>query len=630
MPISEAAGYLFCRNRTGVDPTWQRAAARGQNVHAMRGRPKLKLLLTPRAVVPGARLRTETVLTARAATPVKHVSIRLRATVRTTVGAGHAQAIHEHVFHERAWLSKPLTLHPGELRVPVEFEIPPDAPASYVSPMASVAYTLSVHVAIPWWLDRRADFLVPVTNPVAAAAPDPAPRAFATSTEGPRGTDAFMEVALDATQLAAGAAVGGSVSLQNLGGRNVRGVDLSFIEIETVSLPRHEVREARRFTLRVHDGRPLEGSALRFRVRLPDAATPTFTLGAATRPLLQVRTFVELRADVAWGDDIVVRAPLLVAPKGSAAAPAGRGWVAPVGRERQTLVWREVATKLGLAPDADAQRMTGQRAGVTIEIGAEHRDDDYWLTASLGWPDLGLDLDVAERSWTDALALDVLRSGDPRIDRRLRAHAREHAQARAIVTPDVLAAVMAFDEVALDDRGGRLALRGAAHVAAKLEAFIGGVLVAADTLARGIARIPAPAMFSDDLIAWEAAAARLRGRLELGRMWVHDGRIGVDAVEVGNVWARDGAHLGGLLRVTIDPPLEQPPASLADPALSPAARDLWRELAARTRSVRVGAAAIDLELEGKLADPQTATPLLDLAIALRRALGGVLAAGPFR
>ena len=47
-------------------------------------------------------------------------------------------------------------------------------------------------------------------------------------------------------------------------------------------------------------------------------------------------------------------------------------------------------------------------------------------------------------------------------------------------------------------------------------------------------------------------------------------------------------------------------------------------------TVRAGESKIGCELAGKLADPQTALPVLERAVALRRALCGAVAAGPFR
>ena len=157
-----------------------------------------------------------------------------------------------------------------------------------------------------------------------------------------------------------------------------------------------------------------------------------------------------------------------------------------------------------------------------------------------------------------------------------------------------------------------------------------GLAITMAVLDGAIARVPAPAMFAADVAAWEALAARLRGRLELGRMWIHDAQVGTSAVDIGSVWSRSGLHLGSTVVVAIDPPLGDTPDGIEDPSLSPAAREAWRELGARAKSVQLAADAITIELAGKLSDPQLAMPIVDLAVSLRRALGGPLAAGPFR
>lgn len=588
----------------------------------MRSRPKVKLLLSPGLVSPGERLFAEAVLTSRSETPVDFVAIRLRGTAKAGVGSGKSRSVHEEAFFVREWRSKPMTMSPGEHRFKTLFELGPTLPPTYVGPDASVTYTITVHVSIPWWPDREQDFVVPVVFAPAPPLP-PLPKVFVTSRDGPRGKDAFMELSLDATQIAIGDVVSGSISLQNLRGRRVRGIDLSFIETETLVRPSREVREGQRFTLRVLDGAPSEGAAIPFRVAMPETATPTFSAGP-----FSLSTDVEARADVAWGQDVAIRTRILVSPK--AIAPReDRGWVAPVGSARQALVWQNVAAKIGLVTDPEAKRMVGGSGDVTFAITAEQHED-YWLVAKLAWPNLGLDLDVGERRWSDALATSLVQSGDPAIDRRLSARAREHAQASRFVVPDVLRPLLQFDDVKIIDAGARLAVRGAVHVTERVERFVRRVLAAAEAFDRALARVPAPALFTADVPAWQALAARLRGRLELGRMWIHDAQVGTSTVQIGSVWARGGLLLGSAVVVAIDPPLDAPPSGVEDPALSPAARDAWRELATRVKGVQVDASSIHLELDGKLSDPQTAMPVVELAVSLRRALGGLAAAGPFR
>ncbi len=589
----------------------------------MRSRPKVKLLLSPGLVAPGDDLEAEAVLSATSETPVDFVALCLRGLVTVGVGSGKSRRVHEECFLEREWRSKAMTLSPGEHRFEARFHVPPGLPPSYVGADTRIAYSITVHVSIPWWPDRKKTFVVPVAF-APRPRPEPEPKVFVTSREGPRRTDPFVELSLDTTQISVGDEVSGSISLQNVRGKRIRGVDLSFCEMEVLSLPTSDTREARRFRLRVFDGEPAEGGAIPFRVQLPENATTSFTTRAVA-----IITEVEARADVAWGSDIVLRARVAVGPKATSPRTE-RGWVAPVGRERQMLVWKNVAERTGLGLEADTQRMFGRVGDVSVEILAERRDADYWLVANLGWPSLGLDLAVRERRWSDALAPETVKSGDARIDDRLAVRAREYAQAKVLAAPEVLEPLLQYDEVQLGDGGGTLAVRGASHVTAKVERFVRNVLEAASVLDATTRRVPPPILFAADLAAWEALAARLRGRLERGRMWIHGGQVGPSAVEIGSVWARSGLHLGSSVVVAIDPPLDHAPEHIDDPALSPAARDAWRALAAQARSVHVAADAITVELEGKLADPQTAMPVVELAVSLRRALGGLLAAGPFR
>jgi len=178
-----------------------------------------------------------------------------------------------------------------------------------------------------------------------------------------------------------------------------------------------------------------------------------------------------VRAIVAWGEDLVVRAPLHILPR--AAAPrAMSGWVAPVGRERRAIAWQSAAERIGFVSDPDAERMTSVRGGVAIEIATRQSDGDFWLVATLGYASLGLDLDLTRRKWTDRVALNVVKSGVPELDEHLAAHAREHAQAQAALTPALLTAVAAFEEIQVGDRSATLARRGTAHSFDTLTAFV--------------------------------------------------------------------------------------------------------------------------------------------------------------
>lgn len=587
----------------------------------MRSRPEVKVYLTPAVVAPGERVVVETVLESKSETPVDFVEMRLRGTLRTAAGAGNARQVFDQSIFDAVWRSEPETLGDGERRYKVGFEMQPDAPPTYTGADAGITYELEVHVSIPWWPDRRKKFVVPVKMPPITPGPHALSGVYATSTEGPRGGQPFMEVALDATDVALGDVVTGRISVANLRGSSVRGIDLSFVEIETVTLPYPASRERGRFSLRVFDGHPIENEPIPFRVRVPDRAMPSFVAGP-----IRVTTHLELRAVLAWTSDIVLRAPLTIAPAKRADRDLGR--VAPVGRERMLAVWQAEAHRHGFVVDAEGDGMHGLRGAVRVRITSEHRDGDFWLVAELTGPSVGLDLDVTERSWRDALAIGIVKTDIEDIDKRFTVHAREHVQAKPFVDVFV-SSLIAFEEAKASDGVTYLASRGSVHSTERVDSFVREVLSVTDALERARRLVGPPALLAAEVPAWRAFAASIHGRLELGRMWIHDARVGMDTISLGCTWDREGLLLGTTVRVALDPALETTP-TIDDPSISAAARDAWKLVASRTKKVSVLPDLILCELEGKLADPATSMPVIEAAVALRRALSGTMAAGPFR
>lgn len=588
----------------------------------MRSRPDVKVYLKPAVVAPGERLVAETVLESKSETPVDFVEMRLRGVLRSAAGAGNHRQVYEASLYDSVWRSKPETLTAGEHRFKVGFDMKPDAPPTYSGADASIIYELDVHVSIPWWPDRRKTFIVPVRMPPFTPGPYPLAAVYATSTEGPRGDKPFMEVALDATDVALGDVVTGRISVANLRGSSVRGIDLAFVEMETVTLPYPASRERGRFRLRVFDGQPKENEPIPFRVRVPERAMPSFFAGP-----IRVSTHLELRAELAWVSDIIVGAPLVIAPAKRADRDLGR--VAPVGRERMLAVWQAEAGRHGFVVDAEGDGMHGMRGAIRVRITSEHRDGDYWLVAELTGPSVGLDLDVTERSWRDALAIGVVKTDIESVDKRFTVHAREHVQAKRFVDAFV-PSLIAFAEAKAGDGVTHLASRGSVHSTERVDSFVRDVLSVVDALEGARSLVGPPALVAADVPAWRAFADSIHGRLELGRMWIHDARVGMDTVSLGCTWDREGLLLGTTVRVALDPALESTPSSMDDPAISPAARDAWKVLAGRTKKTTVLPDLILCELEGKLADPASAMPIIEEGVRLRRALSGTMAAGPFR
>ena len=170
----------------------------------MRSRPRVKLLLSPSVVTPSTRLLAETVLVAKTTTPIEFVSMTLRCNVSAASGSGKTRSEHVSSLYLREWRSKPDTLAPGEHRYRVAFDLPAALPPTYSGKDARIDYVIRVHVAIPWWWDRVETFTVPVVSTESASPPTPHPQSFATSSDGPRGTKPFMEVALETTNVSVG------------------------------------------------------------------------------------------------------------------------------------------------------------------------------------------------------------------------------------------------------------------------------------------------------------------------------------------------------------------------------------------------------------------------------------------
>lgn len=588
----------------------------------MRSRPKVEVLLAPSVVLPGTRLATETVLTSTSETPFDFVEIELSEQLDLAEGQGKGRTHMQVVpFHHR-WRSESGTLAPGTHRFPVTFDVPADARPSYRGEDASAKWLVKVLVAIPWWPDRVATYEVPVVLPPSADLP-PKPIAVATSREGPTGTDPFLELAIDTNRVALGDTLTGTVSLANFRGKRVTGVSGVFTEYEDVDLPVKHVATARQFSFRIFDGQPRENEPIPFKVGVPERAAPTHA-----SPPFGVRTRLEITAHVAWGSDVRVAVALFVAPRGTRQI---RGdFVAPVGRERRAKVWEAAAAHLGFLGDPTTERMRGTRGVVAIAIHTEHRDGDYWLACDLSWPSLGLELEVGERRWSDMFAMIKLETGDAVVDGRFAVYGREAAQTAAVATGALLRTLLPFDDVKLLDGGATVAMRGSAHTTEKVEAFLQAVLVAAEAISAAHGRVPPPAAFRDAVPAWQALAERLRGRLELGRMWIHDGQIGQDRVAVGTLWASSSPErLATQITVAIDPPLASVPASADDPSISPSAREAWQALAEGAQ-VSVHADRVVARWEGKSLDPRDRMPLVELAVSLRRRLAGAVAQGPFR
>jgi hypothetical protein len=584
----------------------------------MRSRPKVKTYLRPAIAAPGSALDVEVVLTSASETPIDFVELKLEG--RESVQFGKYGA--SHVFLRQKVLHGARTLGVGDHRLGGRFELPPGLMPSYRGSAANVLYALDVHVSIPWWPDRRQRFMIPVA-PRPAQFP-PTPHTFLSTLEGPKGTAPFLEVALDSTTLEIGGELAGAVSVSNTRRTQVRGVDLFLVGTERATQG-YGSTEARRVRWRLLERPPEEGSPVPFRVAL-GRGIGIGLIGS----LFELTWHLEAIADVVWGFDAKLIMPVTLVPPATVTAGSKdpRRWVAPVGRERRALTWATVAEKLGLANDAEQERMTATLGAIDLAITLQDRGaEGLHALATLRWPDLGLDLQVEPRSLTDLFVREV-DLGPSEAARRVTVRAREDAQARAVLG-DATDALAAVKEVHLDDAGGTLAAPGGAPTVPQLEAFVTAALAATRALAFGVARVPPPQAMATCVAAWEAFAQSHGARLVVGAMRIRDVRLGTEVGEIVTLWRGAGEIEGTAVRVAMSPPLDAP-LDLDSPALSQEARDLARAITADARGVRLGPDALEALVAGPLEDLASVEPLLERLAMLARAVRGAPAAGPYR
>ncbi|HEX8795281.1 MAG TPA: hypothetical protein VF765_30240 [Polyangiaceae bacterium] len=587
----------------------------------MRGRPSVKTYLRPAVAMPGQPLQVEVVLASRSETPIDYVETTLRGTARMQVGryGSWMPLVEQRARHGRRVLGK------GEHRFASRFDVPVELPPTYRGAVAWVEYTLDVHVSIPWWPDRRQSFALPVG--ASPRDPAPTPQVLVSSLEGPRGSAPFFEIALESSTVEIAGVLAGAVSVSNTRDATIRGVDVVLVARES-SMKSSFVHEVPRWRWRIHDGHPEEGRSLPFRIAVPR----DLQVGFAT-PVFGVSWVLDVVADIVWGFDARMRAPLTLVPA-SEQRPRGQGagarWVAPVGRERRAVTWSRVAETHGMVNDAAEERMSASVGSASLVVWTQQRGASglYWV-ATLKWEPLGIELHAERRSWTNLLSSNRIDLGKSRGAAKLTARAREEAQGRAVLADGAIEAMAVFDEAVVTDDGAVLASRARAETLAQLDAFVTSAVVAAQALALGVARVPPPRTMAAFVPAWRTFASRLGGQLHYGSMRIASTSFGPEAVEVETLWKGPDSVEGTAVRVRLSPPLEAE-MDLESPSTSAEARQLAKTIAQSSRSVRLGPSALEALVDGPLEDPATVEPVLQNLSALARSIRGVPQPGPFR
>lgn len=579
--------------------------------------------------MPGTHFRAEAELVSRSKTPIDGVEFHLTGTERRHTGTSMVGTTpvptYQMITHVDLVASTPATtLDEGVHRVAAGFELPPRCPPAYRSVVTEIRYDLMVRVSIPWWPDRRERYLVGVQALPSRAAG--APGSYCSNAAGPQGRSLYIEASLDSAVIDHRGTVRGAVSFANVSHNRVRRIELALVVDERPVGRVGQRHEALRYLVTLRDGAPVEGESMAFNIQIPEKSPVSF-VGV----LIDVRWHLEIRAVIALGADVTLSIPIEMVRRGDDAPvdSARLRRAPPIGRERRAIVWAEAARKRGFVNDVDEERMTldlgdGAALAITLE---QRKEGGLFYEATITWPRLGLDLGVTERRWVDAWSGAKIPFDVARFAERFTVRGREAAQVLAFLDEAAARALLGFEEAAIGDEGATLVSAGTAQSVDDLDAFLGRALAAAQTLVRGLARVPPPASMAAFAPAWRAFAGALGGRVSLGEMAIVDAAFDQAPIQISTTWTDKGEPRSTELRL---PVTLRDGAAPGDTSLDPASRTLVESLKAQTTALVVNPDVIVAMVPAPLADPASIEPILIGLSRLAHLLSGTSARGPYR
>lgn len=481
----------------------------------LKTRPEIALF-APRTIIAGEPFVARVVLRCAEAVPVDELVVEL-------VGAGIWYTSSQYGRHRNALVvarlvGRPLTerveLAAGEHEYRLSFEVPTDAPPSCSGGFLSIEWEYRVRADIPWWPDAKATFVAHVAPAPSSEMPT-APAVYASDTAGPHGIKPYAELSLG--EVVSGQFLEGTVALSNTAHNDYRAIEFNLISMESIpSLLGSWTEKRKRQSWKMPLSSPTENALIRFRFQLPPIV-PAFETET-----LALKWMLEVRLNLGWAFDAELWIPLNVRTRGSGDRTEASAPLA-VGSDRLAQIWRHAGHQTGFNyRDAELSRESG---AARLVIRREHRGRrGLRLVGEARYPDLDLGLRM--------------------VDGRLRVRDPGQAAILAETTDAMLEGLNlehADDErlvVSVDDPGTRA--RPVADLAERFSALWHAFEDARETL-------PAPADMADAVPAFQAAARRLGGDLDVASMDIRGSRHETPfALEV--QWDDDG-HAHTMLEV---------------------------------------------------------------------------------
>lgn len=578
----------------------------------MRSRPRIKLYFASETLLPGQLLRATLVLNSRSRTPYDAIEVELHGHEQRLRTTSSINGITTPIHHERSIVALARqfpagVLEAGQTPFLVMFTIPADAPPSHRSDLGHVSYELRVRVRIPWWLDRDHTYAVTVAPPPSAARA-PHPLVYTTQAEDLTNGEPILEISLDDAAIARGSRLHGALAVQ-LGSRILRRIDLELLTLETARVPSQTaVSEIERVVWTLHEGSLDDGKPLPFTLLVPESARP-----AMVTPFIQIAHQLRVVAIIVLGKDVELRVPLRwFHADDSAEHPVT---VPSVGDERRYDVWQRAIEELRRSGVADArfddarERASFHVDQVEVSIREDRSEKPPRLEARFEYPPLGLEIRVGERAKL-MRSLPATLAPDRR---RLRVSARDVEQAESWLYGKLTAALLAFDQVEMDDSAVVVSRTGGVYQLRGLLLFLQHALALAEALAA--VQIPAPRALESAVPAFQTFAQVTGCRLCAGDLSLRDWTLRGISIDLEHRFEA-GDALASRLWTRLPPNADV---------------DAWT-LALRNEStdaVIVESARIGYELP-LVRDPMTARESAEALARAASRMSGALASGPYR
>ena len=431
------------------------------------------------------------------------------------------------------------TLPAGKTRYGARFKLPAGTAPSHQLAPAWAHFEIFVHVSIPWWLDGKYRFHVPVrVPPPSRVERTPVAMRSAAPPGKPR-----LEISLASTRLIAGETLVGSCAVYHVDDRKPREVDIMLVPV--VRLHGARVRERRAATYNISITIPAgsAGTNIPFQFRLPMGMTPSFT--TVTHEL---RWFLVASYGSFFGGKEEVSIPLEIVDP-SAAPSTARLHVAPrLADQRVIAAFDQFARGAGwtvAAGDDDANPyVTRTQDGSELGIGYSYRGKDgTFLLARVAHPSLGLALSVTPSSSLRHVFFRDIEIDLAAWDRAHLVAARSDEQAipflRAMA-PATLDAIRAIGPLVRWDDDALLFERPIVSIEEPDVRKVAAALAQlATALASARAQITTPPGVAVDEAAFGELAKRWRGRFTPGDLSI-EGTLDNAPLDVALQWDEDG------------------------------------------------------------------------------------------